>query len=579
MQRGADRPSLTRAAATGVSAARIDLSQHNIVVRGLDAVLERHRRRHGPAGASWTPGRGRADPVDDYAAPGRDNLRRQLLVPGGLHLVRRHVVSVASAKSATVGGKRLSSSQQSAVLNAGAAFTVWIRRLERPYGHRERRDDRGHRSPPEFDCGAAPTVVLYTYQLTGRITDASGQPVAGAFVVTRTANRNLDVSQPVRLERRLPLVLTASDQAGKDPVPLSMQVTFGSVTYGAPLGVTVNFKALRSANVNFQLPSSPSGTLVPSTPTTKVGAIYEGLLVGVQGAHGAIVPVGGNWPDKRGNFRLVLPASDRGKTVAIYEDLRQFSRRQRPCRAVPLRRCVWPHGLDQKSSAAPGRDQASEVGAEDARACNDGFRGRCVVAATCALSASAAKQPTAAQRTAISSAVQRFWCGYIPKNEGPCSRWTVRVPSILVSTIDPSWGLARMTDRTAGKTALPAGFNVFVHKGGKTSWKVFKWFSTLRASPAPRPRARRSARARRERFRPLRHDRPPAVDPRFVTVTARTRRRHARILPVPLSKTTTKGASRAESASPPRGGRGTRRCRRRRRGDLTVSERRLRPDL
>ncbi len=102
-----------------------------------------------------------------------------------------------------------------------------------------------------------------------------------------------------------------------------------------------------------------------------------------------------------------------------------------------------------------------------------------VFAAICALTASAAKQPTAVQRTAITSAVQRFWCSYIPKNEGPCSRWTVHVPSVLVSTVDPSWGLARMTDRTAGKTALPAGFNVFVHKGGKM-WKVFKWFSTLR---------------------------------------------------------------------------------------------------
>jgi hypothetical protein len=126
-------------------------------------------------------------------------------------------------------------------------------------------------------------------------------------------------------------------------VPLSIQVTLGKVSYGAPLGVTVKFKALRSASVDFQLPATV-GNPVPDTPTTRAGAIYEGLLVGVQGPKGVIVPSGGNWPDRNGNFRVVLPASARGKTVRIFEDTRQvFATTAAP--GAPVVAGAWPHGL------------------------------------------------------------------------------------------------------------------------------------------------------------------------------------------------------------------------------------------
>ncbi len=342
-------PAVThRVAATAASAARINLSQHNIVVRGWTPSSNDTVAVTGRLLLRGRPVAGARIRVDDYQLPAATTSDGSFSYPADYTLVRRHVVGVASAKSATVGGRRLSSSQQSAVLNAGAAFTVSyaVSNVHTDIGKGGTIVVTGHLQ--NSTAVPPPTVVLYTYQLTGRITNASGQPVAGAFVVTRTADRNFwTFSQPSDSNGDYRSYYTASDQAGKDPVPLSMQVTLGAVAYGAPLGVTVNFKALRSANVNFQLPSSPSGTLVPSTPTTKVGAIYEGLLVGVQGGQGAIVPVGGNWLDKRGNFRLVLPASDRGKTVAVYEDLREFFSPTPAVPGGPVAPVVWPHGLDQ----------------------------------------------------------------------------------------------------------------------------------------------------------------------------------------------------------------------------------------
>jgi hypothetical protein len=187
--------------------------------------------------------------------------------------------------------------------------------------------------------------VLYTYLLQGRITDAAGKPVAGAYVVTRTQDRNFwTFSQPSNADGHFRSFYTASDQAGKDPVPLSIQVTLGKVAYGLPTGINVSFKALQSANVDLKLPSAP-GNPVASAPTVTRGAVYQGMLVGVQGPRGTIVPVGGNWPDRSGNFRLVLPPSTRGKTVSVYEDARQFFSPTPAVPGGPVTHGAWPDGL------------------------------------------------------------------------------------------------------------------------------------------------------------------------------------------------------------------------------------------
>ncbi len=65
-------------------------------------------------------------------------------------------------------------------------------------GRRARLDRAARRRP----------VALYTYQLSGTITDATGKPVQGAVVITRTAGpRLLDVLVGDRRERPLHVVL------------------------------------------------------------------------------------------------------------------------------------------------------------------------------------------------------------------------------------------------------------------------------------------------------------------------------------------------------------------------------------
>jgi hypothetical protein len=282
--------------------------------------------------------------VDSYVITAATSADGSFSYAADYTLARRHVVSVANASSARIGGKPLSAAQKAAVQHAGAAFTVayGVSSLKARAGKGNTVIVTGHLA--NSTGVAPPTVVLYTYQLTGRITDSAGKPVENAFVVTRTADRNFwTFSQPSNANGDYRSFYTASDQGGEDPVPLSMQVTLGKVAYGAPLGVTVNFKALRSASVDFQLPTAV-GNPVAGTPTTKVGAIYEGLLVGVQGPNGVIVPVGGNWPDKHGNFRVVLPASAHGKTVRVFEDTRQvFAAAAAP--GGPVVPGAWPHGL------------------------------------------------------------------------------------------------------------------------------------------------------------------------------------------------------------------------------------------
>ena len=101
-----------------------------------------------------------------------------------------------------------------------------------------------------------------------------------------------------------------------------------------------------------------------------------------------------------------------------------------------------------------------------------------VVAFVVTATAAAATKPTPAQSKAIVAAAQKWWCSYIPKNEGPCSRWTVRAPSILISSADPTWGYAQLRTHTSGKTELPAGLNALV-RNVKGKWTVYGWFIAL----------------------------------------------------------------------------------------------------
>src|SRR5262249_43350663 len=102
----------------------------------------------------------------------------------------RHVVKVIDATKATVNGRKLTASGQGASQATSNGFDVGsaIRNLKAQV------QDNGNVVVPgrlESSEGSAPPPVgLYTYSLTGTITDASGKPVQGAVVVCRTNDRD-----------------------------------------------------------------------------------------------------------------------------------------------------------------------------------------------------------------------------------------------------------------------------------------------------------------------------------------------------------------------------------------------------
>ena len=99
--------------------------------------------------------------------------------------------------------------------------------------------DSAHNGPPP--------VHLLTYVLSGRVTDASGNPVKGAVVVTRTQDRNYWTrSNPTNSNGYYSSFFPASDQTDADPVSISVGVALGNVSYGGNLGTNINFARLKS---------------------------------------------------------------------------------------------------------------------------------------------------------------------------------------------------------------------------------------------------------------------------------------------------------------------------------------------
>jgi hypothetical protein len=148
--------------------------------------------------------------------------------------------------------------------------------------------------------------------------------VVGAIVVTRTTDRDFwTFSRPTDSAGHYTSFFSASDEAGDNPVPLSVQVASGPNSFSSGATATVRFDEVQSATLDIHLPGSPTAVMALPTPSSYAGAIYEGLIMGVSSVNGLIKPLSASWPDKNGRFRLTLPASVRGKRLAIWEDLDQ----------------------------------------------------------------------------------------------------------------------------------------------------------------------------------------------------------------------------------------------------------------
>ncbi len=268
--------------------------------------------------------------VDTFLLPQATDAQGRFRYRADVTTARRHPISVASTDKATVGGRRLSEAQAASLRAARGGFSVGYKlsnivakrigggkvlvtgRVTGPNG-----------TPP-------PPVTLFTYRLTGTITDSTGKPITGAVVVSRTADRSFwTFSEPSDGDGHYTSFFTASDQLGADPVPLAVGVASGDISYGGTVGQNVNFRALRSANLDIKLPATATGQMTFSEATSQPGAVYDGLLVGVAfgDKNATVKPVSATWPDAKGNFRLVLPASAAGKRVSFWMDRRPvFSR-------------------------------------------------------------------------------------------------------------------------------------------------------------------------------------------------------------------------------------------------------------
>jgi alcohol dehydrogenase (cytochrome c) len=282
--------------------------------------------------------------VDGYALPQATAADGSFHYDADITVAQRHAVHVGSLSGATARGTRLTAGQKEALAGAHGGFSVG-------YGLRglAAKVVRGGNvlvtgrvldttgTPP-------PPAALVTYQLSGTITDASGKPVQGAVVVTRTQDRDFWThSSASDANGHYTSFFTASDEAGQNPVPLSVGVASGNVSYGGVTGTIVPFERLRSAVMNVQLGPGTKYTL--QKPTSTPGAIYGGLVVGVSRPQGVVKPISERWPDATGHFSMLLPASTRGTTLRFWENQRQFFSRFPAVAGGPVDLGSWPTQL------------------------------------------------------------------------------------------------------------------------------------------------------------------------------------------------------------------------------------------
>jgi PQQ-dependent dehydrogenase (methanol/ethanol family) len=285
---------------------------------------------------------GAAMQVDDYGLLNRTNARGQFFYRLDTTMPRRHIVRVQRLARATLGGRALTPAQRAALLRVAGGFSVGYR-IEGLQARSSGGNVVVTGRLAYADGSPPPPVVLYTYRLSGTITDAGGNPVAGASLVTRTQDRDFwTFSEPSDAKGHYVSFFTASDDAGENPVPLTVQVASGHTSYAAPTGSSVDFAQLQSATLDIRLPASSTQPLALPVPLSYPGAVYEGILVGASGPGGVVKPLSATWPSVRGNFRLVLPGSVRGKALRIWEDASTFFQVSAARPGGAIETAVWP---------------------------------------------------------------------------------------------------------------------------------------------------------------------------------------------------------------------------------------------
>ena len=255
----------------------------------------------------------------------------------------RHAVHVTDLAHASIGGKPLNAAQKRAVsvTTGGFSSAFSISGVRSSVQHNGEVLVTGR--VIDSSGVAPPTVRLVSYDLTGTITNASGQPVAGAVVITRTQDRDFWTRSNVsNASGAYSSFFPASDETTDNPVLISVGVAYGSTSYGGISGTNVGFARLESSQLNIQLGAGTSYKISP--PTAFKTAIYSGLLVGVSAGQNVVRPVSENWPNRTGRFTMLLPSNARGRTLTFFEEQKQLTASTaRPGGPVDL--TSWPRYL------------------------------------------------------------------------------------------------------------------------------------------------------------------------------------------------------------------------------------------
>jgi len=337
-----------RVAASGRGASAKIVAAGPVLIQAWDPNTSNTQDVQGRVTLAGKPVAGVDVSVDGWVAPATDG-EGMFTYPADNTMPARHVVRVASASGATVDGHKLTPVQQKEVASATTGISVGY----------SISDVATHVGPEgtivlsgliSYGKGLAPhPVQLYSYELTGTVTDANGNPVKGAIVTTRTNDHKFwTFSEPTGANGKYTSFLVAADQEGDNPVPMTVAVSVGTNAYTEPTSDFVNFAELKSSMLDIQLPSSPGVTLVKTSlnPQAIPGAIYRGLLVGVVGGRGRVIkPLSAKWPDANGRFELVLPASARGLVAKFWEDERQFFTTTEPKPGGAVDPAVYPKSL------------------------------------------------------------------------------------------------------------------------------------------------------------------------------------------------------------------------------------------
>ena len=155
--------------------------------------------------------------------------------------------------------------------------------------------------------------------------------------------RLLDVLVGERRERPLLLVLRRLRRDVGRPGPLAVGVAYGGTSYGGTSARTRRSTGCIRARWTSNSAAAAS-TRSQSRPRTRARSTRASSSASPARA-GSSSRVANRWPDAKGRFTIVLPASARGKTVRFWENQRQFFTRSPATPGGPVDLSTWPSQL------------------------------------------------------------------------------------------------------------------------------------------------------------------------------------------------------------------------------------------